>query len=469
MIKNNNLNIIIIFLFIGIWISIGSDPYNFLFLFETDYKIKRITENLNYKDIINLLRAIFPLFCCIICLFFLIKYRLFKKQKQFLNILLAIQIIQIFSTILSTNTIMWGYENIINHVGRYNWLLSSIATILIFMIANKLKNFNLKNLFYISIFFLSCMVVWFSLKNIVDFYSLETRTSIYNLDVFRDSAFFLNHQMPRVTGLSRSIIFLYVITFFLSQNTQWKIRIYLYVILIILGSLIFIYQSKYALISYIIINIIFYFNFLDKKKGSKIIILLFISQIVVFYSLSSSRIIIDNFKKSELPSQNQELELNEKKNKEDIRHFRKFQDLNKKGISLLEHVILSGRAQLWLHSFDFIKHRPFLGYGSMSDRYLLNEYRIDNNFLVNPVSNAFIYSFLSGGVFCLFLFLMFWWNLKKRILTLINIKYISNNYCKIGTTIVLLIGLRCLVENSIMLFGVDFILIINSLYLTEEK
>ena len=58
---------------------------------------------------------------------------------------------------------------------------------------------------------------------------------------------------------------------------------------------------------------------------------------------------------------------------------------------------------------------------------------------------------------------------KERILTLINIKYISNNYCKIGTTIVLLIGLRCLVENSIMLFGVDFILIINSLYLTEEK
>ena len=105
----------------------------------------------------------------------------------------------------------------------------------------------------------------------------------------------------------------------------------------------------------------------------------------------------------------------------------------------------------------------------MSDRYLLNEYRIDNNFLVNPVSNAFIYSFLSGGVFCLFLFLMFWWNLKERILTLINIKYISNNYCKIGTTIVLLIGLRCLVENSIMLFGVDFILIINSLYLTEEN
>lgn len=467
MIKNNNLNLIIIFLFVGIWVSIGSDPYNFLFLFETDYKIKQHTENLYYKDIINLVRAIFPLICCIVCLFFLIKYNLFKNQKKFLNILLAIQVIQIFSTLLSTNTIMSEYENIIDHIGRYNWVISSIATILIFMIASKLKNFNLKNLFYISIFFLCCMVIWFSAKNIVEFYSLENKSAVYNLNVLRDNAFFLNHQMPRVTGLSRSIIFLYVITFFLSQNTLWNKRKYLYMILIILGSLIFIYQSKYALVSYIIINILFYLNFLDKKRGRKIIIFLFISQIIVFFSFSSSRIIIDNFKETELSSQNDKSY--EKKNKENIRHFRKFGNLHKQGIGLAEHIILSGRGELWLKAFDFIKVRPFLGYGSMSDRHILNEKRLKNNFLVNPVSNAFIYSFLSGGIFCFLLFLIFWWNLKERILTLNDIKYISHDYYKIGTTIILLIGLRCLIENSIMLFGVDYILILNSLYLAEEK
>ena len=158
-----------------------------------------------------------------------------------------------------------------------------------------------------------------------------------------------------------------------------------------------------------------------------------------------------------------------KKNKEKIRHFRKLKDGTKKGISLAEHIILSGRAKLWMKAFDFIKIRPFLGYGSMSDRHIINEVRLKNTLQVNPVSNAFIYSFLSGGIFCLFLFLMFWWNLKKRILTLIDIKDISLDYYKIGATIILLIGLRCLIENSIMLFGIDYILILNSLYLTEEK
>ena len=71
---------------------------------------------------------------------------------------------------------------------------------------------------------------------------------------------------------------------------------YLIVILIILGSLIFIYQSKYALISYIIINIIFYFNFLDKKKEQNYNTVIYFTN-CVFFSLSSSRIIVDNFKK----------------------------------------------------------------------------------------------------------------------------------------------------------------------------
>ena len=82
MIKSKNLNFIIIFLFVGIWISIGSDPYNFLFLFEAEDRIDHLAKNLNFKDLFNLVRAIFPLFCCIVCLIFLIRYRLYKNQKK---------------------------------------------------------------------------------------------------------------------------------------------------------------------------------------------------------------------------------------------------------------------------------------------------------------------------------------------------------------------------------------------------
>ena len=61
--------------------------------------------------------------------------------------------------------------------------------------------------------------------------------------------------------------------------------------MIFLGSFIFLYQSKYALASYILINILFYFNSKNKINVSKIILVLFISQLVLFFTISNSRII----------------------------------------------------------------------------------------------------------------------------------------------------------------------------------
>ena len=454
-------------LFFGLWVSIGSDPYNFLFLFEAEDRIKHLAKNLNFKDLINLVRAIFPLFCCIVCLIFLIKYRLYKNQKKFLNILLAIQIIQIFSTFLSTNTIMSEYEGIIDHIGRYNWLISSIATIFIFMIASKLKDFDLRILFYVSIFFLMLMVFWFSTKNILDFYFLNIKTSIYNMNVLRDSAFFLNHQMPRVTGLSRSIVIIYVFIFILSQNSLSNFKSYLYILLSILGALIFIYQSKYALGCYIIMNIIFFFNFNNKKKISKIIISLFLIHSFLFLAFSNSRVVLDIYKKKIPVSNIQNIIIDSQSEK--FKHFRSLDTINNEGIFLAEHIIMSGRVELWNKAIDFIKDRPFLGYGSMSDRNIINYERVEKNYLLNPVSNAFLYSILSGGIFCLILFLIFWWSIRNNIFRVLKLKKILDDYQKIGIIIVTLIGLRCIIENSIMIFGIDYILILNSLYLNQEK
>ena len=64
-------------------------------------------------------------------------------------------------------------------------------------------------------------------------------------------------------------------------------------------------------------------------------------------------------------------------NFEKFKHFRSFDDANKKGIYLTEHLIMSGRIGLWNTAIDFIKDRPFLGYGSMSDRDIINQKRIE--------------------------------------------------------------------------------------------
>ena len=78
MVNNKLINFFVIFSFIGLWSSVGSDPYNFLFIFEPNIS------KINLKELINFCRAAFPLICLLSSLFIIIKYKLFKNQKIYL-------------------------------------------------------------------------------------------------------------------------------------------------------------------------------------------------------------------------------------------------------------------------------------------------------------------------------------------------------------------------------------------------
>ena len=473
MVKNKFINFFIIFLFIGLWASIGSDPYNFLFIFEKNTNIEITNSNINLKSIINFFRSLFPFFCLLSSLIILIKYNLIKNQKKLIYILLIIQIIQILTTFFSRGSLISNYENSIDHLGRYHWVVSSIASILIFMIASKLNNFKIKTLLYISIFFLSLMILWFSVVNIIDFYRLNSVTSIYNMNVLRDSAYFLDHQMPRVTGLSRSIVFLYIIIFYLTQNLE-KFPVFVkYTLLSILGALIFLFQSKFAIITFAMVNIFLIFNFKKKSKGMLIILSLIITQIALFYLISNSRIIFNNqYTKKIVVIERGDI----KKEVNSFKHFRQFTNTEKDNV--IDHVIFTGRTVIWKKSFDYISNRVILGYGSMSDRILLNIENLkfnkildknDNPKMINPISNAYLYSLISGGIFSLIIFVYFWINMRKILFNITKFNIIKNNEIKLGTLFLFIIFLRCFVENSIMLFGVDFLILLNSIYLVENK
>ena len=140
-----------------------------------------------------------------------------------------------------------------------------------------------------------------------------------------------------------------------------------------------------------------------------------------------------------------------------------------KEMQLLDHIILSGRYKLWLETLKFIENRPLLGYGSMSDRIVINKKRLVSKDILNPVSNIFLYSTLSGGLICLALLIIFFILIRKNYLNIIFFSKLENNKNKIATMILLMISLRMMVENSFMLFGIDFILLLNSLYLTQKK
>ena len=476
------------------WLSIGSDPADFLFIFFNEKSVFKNIFEMSWSDFINLSRSLFPSICLIVCLFIIINFKIHRKHYNYIYILLSIQFIQLITTILSNGTIVSEFEILIDHIGRYHWIISSLSTILIFMIASKLENFGKEKLFYISIVFLSFIVIFFSYKIIVDFFNFEINFSnvpVYNLNVWRDSAFFFNHEIPRITGLSRSILVLLIILMFIQSKSEKYFKITKNFLIIFLGSLIFLFQSKFAVILLMILYTFYFFNYKNKFEGFTKIIILILLQIILFLSISNYKfyLIDHNFKITEnftneekfIPQLDNDslirgsakniLDKNEKEKNFAEKHIRQLYNKKLIDLELLDHLILSGRISLWLDSIDFIKERPILGYGSMSDRIIVNQKRLvsESNLILNPISNAFLYSLLSGGIFCLILLILFFITIRKKYLNIFNFSSLNKYQHKIGILILLVISMRVLVENSFMLFGIDFILLLNSLYLTEKK
>ena len=90
MIDNKYLNYLVIILFIGMWISIGSDPYNYLFIFEKDNYENINLQKVNIKNTLNFLRALFPIFSLIVSGYVVFKFKLFQNQKKFIYVIFLI-------------------------------------------------------------------------------------------------------------------------------------------------------------------------------------------------------------------------------------------------------------------------------------------------------------------------------------------------------------------------------------------
>ena len=481
MIESKNIEYLLFLLFIGIWASIGSDPYNFLYLFEDSGKTAKLIADISLKDFINLLRAIFPYFSLLISLLIIIRYKLFFNHSSFVYFLLFIQIIQIISTYFSKNTIVSEFETSIDHIGRYHWIISSLATIFIFMISSKIKNFNKENLFYISIFFLFFIVIFFSSRIIYDFYDPIINTPIYNINIWRESGYFLNHQIPRVTGLSRSILVILIIILFLRLRLSGFFKYLRYFFLIILGSLIFLFQSKFSVIFIFIIYFFYIFNSNTKIKNFLKILILFLLQISLFFAVTSFKFYIKDIENNKNIQNVDKIDKIEKKRNKYIRDVRENKGgraeyiyktfINKKKYKKekLDQIVFSGRVKLWSDTVNFVKNRPFLGYGSMSDRILLNKKRLNVFDTINPVSNAYLYAAVSGGIFCLLTLIFFLISTRKIFFNILSFRNDLNFSQQVGTLLFFMLILRSLIENSFMIFGIDFILIINILYILKKR
>ena len=122
----------------------------------------------------------------------------------------------------------------------------------------------------------------------------------------------------------------------------------------------------------------------------------------------------------------------------------------------------SGRYNNWVNVYNIFKKNPLKGYGAQADRiYIKNQ----------SVHNAFLYTLLSGGLiagFSIVLIYLYsiWYLFKYYLLNQFNLfKNFESSFCAF---LIIILGLRSLLETSFAIFSIDFLLFILAFSLVKD-
>ena len=121
----------------------------------------------------------------------------------------------------------------------------------------------------------------------------------------------------------------------------------------------------------------------------------------------------------------------------------------------------SGRFNDWntlIRKFDFKSNYLIFGYGSQGDRYLINQ----------TASNGVLYALVSSGIIGLSFYLTFSFMAFLHIVKFFFKNKDKNIISYFSIFILIVIGVRSLIESSYALFSIDFILFYMSFALTEK-
>jgi O-antigen ligase len=461
--KNNFLILFIIWIFF--WLSINSKIFDILNIFTLQF-------NLIY--LINFIRSILPIFSLLFLIFFLINKKIFfiKNIKKEL-ILFYFVLFILFQIIGSLNykynilftSFLFERKNLVelfNILDKYYYLINLISVILFFFIANiKLKENQFKILFFIS--FIIIFLVYFPL-GVIAFktYVFSTDYSAYWNPITSPENNFLNQSMPRVTGLSRSLMIIYIIstTFLIAKNKSLSILHFRLGILltIIISTIIWSLQSRFSVYTFLMFSILIILNSnLKKIKKLILILILWLTPILLSFSIA---IIKNTYYLSQSSNNNFD------DNKTILPLFEKEKILTQNRYLT---VSTSGRLDIWKNILILSKDNLIFGYGSQADRWKL----IKNQFDQDNASSGLFYALLCGGLAGLITYLLISLEIIKIIFKSIFTSFIlkkNNEYIyKTSLYILIFILLRSVVENSFMIFSLDNLIMLISFYLLKKN
>ncbi len=433
-------------IWISILLSIGVPPYD-IFNFGD-----------GFVDSFNSIRIGLPLLACVILIAYYIlvnlnkkKTKIFKKKFIIFFIFLSYFIFQVIGLVLKDYNI-----KSLNLNNTYLIILGSGAIITLLLLDQIKSKYLIKNIMYLTLFIICLTGLVLLLTHIKNSgFQHTSYFSLYN-SVPPNKQIFINHELPRVTGISRTLsilnLSLFCLYFFLSNN---KFKYIFLALNIFIGLIIFGFQSRGTILCYV--STITFFLIISKKinLANKIKFFIIIC-IVPFILFESIRYLTLKKITPELPfeyeSENSISILIEKN--------RLFKDQSS-----------SGRYNLWTQAIQNYDKKKIFGYGPQADRLLLKE-NLKNSFSDN-VSNAYIYSFLCGGYFGLISFLL----LVMGIFILISKKIFKENLFehnhmyieKISVLFLIFFLIRSIFENSFAVFGIDFIMVIISTFILTYR
>ncbi len=295
--------------------------------------------------------------------------------------------------------------------------------------------------------------------------------SLYN-SVLSQHQTFLNHELPRVTGISRTLSILNIILISLYFfNIKKNIKLALIPIIFLLSILIFGFQSRGTILCFVV-SLIFLIFLFNKENLKERILIIVISILFPYLAFESLRYMQFESIKS---GKNFSILKPFKSEKEVV--IIPFDAESIDNIIVDKNRLLdfssSGRMDLWNMAIKKYDKSKFFGFGPQGDRYLLRENL--KKYTTNNVSNSYLYSLLSGGYIGCFFYIIIITilvsYLYKDIFT--NKIFNSRNYIKekLSLTIFVFFLIRMNFENSFAVFGVDFIILITSIsiFLINEK
>jgi O-antigen ligase len=438
--KNKKYFIITILTWVSLWLSLGSYPSD---IFGKDI-----------NSIINGLRSINALAFSLVLFFFILTLYI----KNFPKIKIKIfNIFILFSLLFSLQFIGLYQNNSINFT--INIIFLPIFAITILILIFLIKFYEIKNiekyLLYFSIFFIFAftLVILLLLRNEINIIEKKYLYRLVPLDMY-----FLNNTLPRITGISRSVailnIFLIICLFFLVKKNIHRIAI---IILAMLFSLaLWIFQSRGAILCFVVVNIFILF-FTNRK-----LLKLFFIFIIFIVPVMTYETYFFIFKKNlNLINYNNEMQLNNGNINDKIRI-----DEEKR----IAQINTSGRTELWKLVIKNYDKNKIFGYGPQADRYLI--FGDMNKQYGNNVSNSLLYSFVCGGYFSLFIFLLILIKLfiyLYKIIFIYKIFYIKNFITeKISVSFILFFIVRSVFENSFAVFSIDYLIFIISLFIIDN-